>query len=880
MRERRDLLDDDRAVSSAVTHALALGITAILVSGLLLSANTVFTDQRENSAREQLRTVGNRIADDLARASMLAQDGGNVTIRARHPTSVAGRPYVVTFLTGGDCDTDLFTTEACLDLSLQGTNTDVQVPVRNETAVSFRAGAGGAFTIEAVANDSAGPPAASPPRVGPNVGIGSDFGTFSAGSSVNLTNRDPVSGFTFTPGQPTVDSIIRFENDTKDLDGVITSYEWDFDGDGTTDRTGKVIDHNFAVPGKYTVTLTVTDDDGESDSVSKVISVGGLVYEHDASPENVSGGIQDGAVYFNVTNEHSSPIEINEVLIDPLTEAGSGGPDRLDSGGIPDEIVIAGDNAVGGYDGGENLYTDGRIYDIADDGTGGANLSANDQAQVRLNGFENSGTKLDMDTEQVFVAVRYEVEGQFYTAQFTLDVGGAPPGGPDEPPDPAFTVSCPAAPSCTFTDSSTDPDATDVITDYRWSFGDGETGTAQNPNHVYPANGTYDVSLTVIDDEDTSSTLVTTETVGTPSPFLVFAVNSGGPERTIDGTTYEWDTASNPHPFLSGDDDYQGSTTDGITNTTPGEEVLYQTARNGEDPVTCAWWEWWCDEEPPGSFGYDVPIPDGQYAVTFHFAEIDSTVNSGDRAMEISLEGDIVLDNYDVYDRVEDDHALYVTRTVTVSDGELNIDVDPDSNQEPPMVNAIVVEQMWAEAYQEDADNVSMEAEEYMRVVPGTGSMSGDSWTESSDGDASNDTDLVAGTGTTDNVGDSEEGERLDYYVNFDSDDTYYVWVRMKCQGSSSNAVHVGLDGVPQSYGGSGLDSNSTDVCGAGSGWMWASSVGGARVTLDPTTTGDHTVNVWMKEDGIEIDKIVLAKSAAYHPTDDGLEGPAQSPVG
>jgi hypothetical protein len=36
-----------------------------------------------------------------------------------------------------------------------------------------------------------------------------------------------------------------------------------------------------------------------------------------------------------------------------------------------------------------------------------------------------------------------------------------------------------------------------IINDWLWNFGDGSTGTTQNPNHTYNNPGTYDVSLTV-----------------------------------------------------------------------------------------------------------------------------------------------------------------------------------------------------------------------------------------------------------------------------------------------------------------------------------------------------------------------------------------------
>jgi PKD repeat protein len=56
-----------------------------------------------------------------------------------------------------------------------------------------------------------------------------------------------------------------------DPDGTIVSYEWDF-GDGGTD-TGALENHTYASAGTYTVTLTVTDDDGAEDSDTEQVTV-------------------------------------------------------------------------------------------------------------------------------------------------------------------------------------------------------------------------------------------------------------------------------------------------------------------------------------------------------------------------------------------------------------------------------------------------------------------------------------------------------------------------------------------------------------------------------------------------------------------------------
>lgn len=57
-----------------------------------------------------------------------------------------------------------------------------------------------------------------------------------------------------------------------DVDGVITSYEWDFGADGTPDRTGLNTTWNIVSAGTHRVRLVVTDNAGAASSVTQAVT--------------------------------------------------------------------------------------------------------------------------------------------------------------------------------------------------------------------------------------------------------------------------------------------------------------------------------------------------------------------------------------------------------------------------------------------------------------------------------------------------------------------------------------------------------------------------------------------------------------------------------
>lgn len=57
-----------------------------------------------------------------------------------------------------------------------------------------------------------------------------------------------------------------------DSDGAVTGFTWSF-GDGSAPAEGEQVVHEYAAPGTYTVTLTVTDDDGASTTATRQVVV-------------------------------------------------------------------------------------------------------------------------------------------------------------------------------------------------------------------------------------------------------------------------------------------------------------------------------------------------------------------------------------------------------------------------------------------------------------------------------------------------------------------------------------------------------------------------------------------------------------------------------
>src|SRR5208283_1301507 len=157
---------------------------------------------------------------------------------------------------------------------------------------------------------------------------------------------------------------------------------------------------------------------------------------------------------------------------------------------------------------------------------------------------------------------------------------------------------------------------------------------------VTVTNGTLNINFTsVVDSAKVSAIEVT---------YGSFAVNAGGGQYSDQtGVGYQADT------------NYSGgsmaSTTAAITGTQ--DDVLYQTERFG-------------------NFSYNIPVANGNYTVTLKVAEIYWNA-AGKRISNVSMQGQQVISNLDIFAKVGQNAAYDVSIPVTVTNGALNINFTP-----------------------------------------------------------------------------------------------------------------------------------------------------------------------------------------------------------
>ncbi len=84
----------------------------------------------------------------------------------------------------------------------------------------------------------------------------------------------PTATFTVSPELPQAGEPVTFNGSNSfDPDGRVVGHAWDLDGDGQADAEGATVTRTYDLPGTVRVTLTVRDDQGNTDSLSQDVVI-------------------------------------------------------------------------------------------------------------------------------------------------------------------------------------------------------------------------------------------------------------------------------------------------------------------------------------------------------------------------------------------------------------------------------------------------------------------------------------------------------------------------------------------------------------------------------------------------------------------------------
>ncbi len=410
-----------------------------------------------------------------------------------------------------------------------------------------------------------------------------------------------------------------------------------------------------------------------------------------------------------------------------------------------------------------------------------------------------------------------------------------------------------------FTDLSTDDG---VLTNWSWSFGDGLTSETQSPSHTFDAAGTYAVTLTVTDDAgltDAVTSEVTIEEIDEPSPPVAdYLFDANG--LTVDFTDISTDNGEVLAWLWDfGDEDMSEEQHPEHIYSIPGTYVVTLTVTDDEGLSAVVQKTLVVEDvsgELPPVAAFSVEINGLEAAFTDLSTDVDGSVVSwfwdfGDgqsSSVQHPVHSFATTGTYLVTLDITDDSGLKNS-----SETELQIEMDDSGTGAFLESNGMAV--MEAEHFTERFANLETLDAWLVQVA----SLNDEAVTAMQALD--DDGDIVLSNYKTDNA-------ELKFLVQFSNTGVYYVWVRMRATVNGST-VYAGLGEQSMRMGVASQVVPDTS-------WAWYGTRNeGRRAQFSVLQAGQQSFSIWMREDGLLIDRILLTTNADYIP--DGT-GPAESP--
>ena len=358
----------------------------------------------------------------------------------------------------------------------------------------------------------------------------------------------PTAAFTVSPTTPAPNAPVTFDASSSTAgNGTVQSYAWNFgDGSATQPSSGPTITHTFTTRGVATVSLTVTNDSGQTDTTTQMVTV-----DDPPNPAFTPSATVNNPDAVSVDGSNSAAATGGEITHyswdfgDGTTQDTGATPTAGHTYAAPgtytikltttDELGVS--NTVSqtvtvlGFSASSNGPTPGEDVTFIGPNSGGSFGTITDYSW----NF-GDGTTDDSGTSPSDIHA-FSSRGS-YTASLTItnSLGATFTGTEmitvDTPPDgvlPASPVIATPGQSVSLDGSNSTPAPGGSIRSYTWNFGDGTAPvTAGSPSatHVYSAPGIYTATLTVTDNLGVTANSAAAQTVIVDQPAAAFSSSS------------------------------------------------------------------------------------------------------------------------------------------------------------------------------------------------------------------------------------------------------------------------------------------------------------------------------------------------------------------
>ncbi len=355
-------------------------------------------------------------------------------------------------------------------------------------------------------------------------------------SVVTIDNVAPLITSLVVPATDDEGSAVTVSVSFTDAEAADThTVAWDF-GDGAT-GSGSSTSHTWADDGTYTVTATVTDDDGGSDMDSGSIRIANV----DPSIDSVTlpgGGDEGETLSFSVTASDPGDDTLSYAWDFGDGDAGSGRSVThayADNGTYAVELTVSDEDggsaqaswtltidnvapAVSTFTGdaagneGETLSWSVTTTDAGSADTLTVTWDFGDGSTASGSGASHS---YDEDGTYTVTVTVCDDDGDCTSEDLTVSVSNAAPSITSLSGDTSGAEGSALGFSC----SATDAGVTDTLS-YAWSFGDGATATGLSTSHTFADDGSFTVTCEVSDDDGGVSSASLTAEVSNVAPSL------------------------------------------------------------------------------------------------------------------------------------------------------------------------------------------------------------------------------------------------------------------------------------------------------------------------------------------------------------------------